>query len=232
MSKAGFIVALKPECGSLTNARVGIGDCIRLADGSLMVLSGVGPEAAERAAQRLLAEGAGFLVSWGCAAALDGALMPGSLVLARHVIECSGAVQSTDDTLRNRLAERLTVSRLHIHQTVLVESGQIVATPQAKAELLQRSGAQAVDMESGAVARCAAECQTPFLVVRAIADTATMSVPESVLAAGGENGKILLPVLLRHALSKPREIAALIRLGQHFSAAMRTLRQVRFHMNA
>ncbi|QFY44769.1 phosphorylase [Candidatus Methylospira mobilis] len=232
MNKAGFLVALKAECGSLTKTRVRIGECIRLEDGSLMAFSGVGPEAAERAARRLLAEGAGFLVSWGCAAALDSALMPGALVLASHVIEYNGSVRPTDDELRNRLAGKLSASRLNIHQAALVESRQIVATPQAKAGLLQRYGALAVDMESGAVARCAARNQVPFLAVRAIADTAAMTVPASVLAASGENGNIHLPLLLRHVLLKPAEIAALIRLGRHFSAAARTLRAVRIYMNA
>jgi len=97
---------------------------------------------------------------------------------------------------------------------------------------LKRSGAQAADMESGAVARCAAKSQVPFLVVRAIADTAAMTVPASVLAATDKSGETHLPVLLRHVLPRPMEIAALIKLGLHFSAAMRTLRTVRFYMNA
>jgi len=232
VNKAGFIVALKAECGSLTKSRLEIGECIRLTDGSLMALSGVGAESAGRAARQLIKEGAGFLVSWGCAAALDGSLEPGNLVLASHVIEHNGSVRPTDADLRTRLAGRLNASRLNIRQSALAESGQIVATPQAKAALFQRTGAQAVDMESGAVARCAAESRVPFLAVRAIADTATTTVPAAVLAASCDNGNIHLPTLLRHILLKPAEIAALIDLGRQFSAATGTLRAVRNYMKA
>lgn len=197
-----------------------------------MVLSGVGPAAAERAAGRLLAEGADTLVSWGCAAALDTRLKPGSLILASHVIERNGVSRPTDNARRNALAACLNASRLNVHQFAVVESEQIVATPNAKAELLLHSGAQAVDMESGAVARCAAQNKVPLLVVRAIADTATMAVPVSVLAATDAAGNVRLPALLRHVCSNPAEIAGLIKLGRHFSAALRTLRTVHFHINA
>ncbi len=57
----------------------------------------------------------------------------------------------------------------------------IVASVEEKRRLRQRTGAAAVDLESGAVARVAAMHSMPFAVLRAICDPAESALPPAAL---------------------------------------------------
>src|SRR6187551_1606882 len=52
----------------------------------------------------------------------------------------------------------------------IVTVNELVATPEAKRRLADRTGAEAVDMESAEVAAVCAEHGVPFLAVRAVSD--------------------------------------------------------------
>jgi adenosylhomocysteine nucleosidase len=82
-------------------------------------------------------------------------------------------------------------------------------------------------MESAAVARVAASAGLPFLVVRAVADHAGMSLPAAVLHALDGRGDVALPRLLGYAIRQPAQFVELARLGRAFGAAAATLRRVR-----
>jgi adenosylhomocysteine nucleosidase len=105
----------------------------------------------------------------------------------------------------------------------------VVGTRTEKASLQQQTGAVAVDMESGAIARRARAHNLPFLAVRAIADPAMMDFPGAVTRSLNPRGDVRILELLSHIARRPREIPDLIRLGQAFGAAVRTLQQVRQH---
>jgi adenosylhomocysteine nucleosidase len=189
-------------------------------------LSGAGPIAAAHAAALLIEEGVCALVSWGCAAALDPHLKPGDLILPRRIVGADGVLLETSRDWRDRLSGRL-AGRLSVHQGALAESTAIIATPTEKARIFAETGAIALDMESAAIARAALGNGLPFLAIRAIADPAAMTVPASVLVALDETGKVRIPKVLSHALLNPGDFPGLIRLGWHFRAAMKTLREVK-----
>lgn len=226
MRSIGYIVALPEEAGSLVRRRAGFDEPVSLEGGHTLIVSGTGPDHARLAAHRLIDQGASALVSWGCAGALDPRLNPGNLIIPEHVRGADGEILPVDTEWRSRLVQFLASSLLVLGGT-LAESPHLVPSPSEKQALFAATGAIATDMESAAIARTAAEASLPFLAIRAIADSAVMTLPEAVIAALTPRGSARLGKLLGYSLRHPAQFIELARLGRAFGAAMATLRQVR-----
>lgn len=105
----------------------------------------------------------------------------------------------------------------------LLGATRIVAARNAKAELHRRTGAAAVDLESGAVAAVAQRLGRPFLALRAVADPAGFALPPAALVGIDSAGRTaLLPVLLS-ILRRPGQLADLVRLAHHSRRALDAL---------
>ena len=151
--------------------------CLRGQDVTV-AFSGGSAERARSEAERLLAEGAAALVSFGLAGGLAPGLQAGDLVLPETVRNARSASWSVDPVWRERVHVRLARGGLEPKAGALVGSERIVATASDKRALFEAVGALAVDMESHAVAAVAAEAEIPFLVLRAVADPADQVVPQ------------------------------------------------------
>jgi adenosylhomocysteine nucleosidase len=108
----------------------------------------------------------------------------------------------------------------------LAESGTVLRSSEEKRALVERTGAIAVDMESGAVARAAQGAHAPFMAIRAIADSADMAIPQSSVEAVDEFGELNLLRFLKELIRQPLELFAMIRLGWNFHTAQVTLGKV------
>lgn len=217
------------ELQTLTSSKLERGECSKLGDDILLAYAGAGPVNADKAARMLIDQGADRLVSWGCAAALSPHLQPGNLVIAEQVLFDQQSLETDkrwSHKLRSLLSEKLVVSGGN-----LVTEHRIVAGSADKQAIHLGSGADALDMESGAIAKVAAEANLPYLVLRAIADPASMSLPQAVVHALDDQGQVQLGKLLRFLLTHPWELPGLIRLGWHFHAAQRTLKIVAKQLN-
>ncbi|MFW5832695.1 MAG: 5'-methylthioadenosine nucleosidase [Pseudomonadota bacterium] len=175
----------------------------------------MGPEAATRAAEHLLASGAEFLVAFGTAGALDPALRPGDLVVPDTVGDGDTSIRLQQDDLRARL--EASGGRLLGVRTPLVEID-------AKIDAAAR-GFAAVDMESFAVARVAGEAGVPVRVVRAIVDPARRRLPHVARVAVDDAGR-LKPLAICAALTgRPREWPLVWRTARDARAAEASLRR-------
>ncbi len=217
----GIIVALPEELGTLTPVKARQGDIIALDHDILLMLAGTGPENAAKAARRLIEQGAQKLISWGCAAALAEHLKPGDLILAETLVSADQTRLHCDKQWLNHARQLLQDFSPQLDK--LAESRHIVASKTAKQRLFQHTRALAVDMESAAIARIADQHDLPFLVIRSIADDASMSLPKAVDHALNSQSTVEIARLLRYLLLHPGELPALIRLGLAFSAARKTL---------
>ena len=165
--------------------------------------------------------GIGGLVSFGVAGGLDPALVPGTVVIARAVLTPEDERIETDAAWAGRLAAALPGS-LRRTAAAIAGAEAPLAEPAAKAALLRRTGAVAVDMESHRVAALARQRAIPFLAVRAIADPAWRRLPAAALA--GIDGR-RLPVLAA-LLARPHEAAGVIALARDYRAALGALGRV------
>ncbi len=220
----GIVAALPGEARALHIRRPGFGGVGALAPGVLLCVSGVGAEHAARAADRLLAAGAGALLSLGSVGALAPDLRPGTLLLPERVRGAEG-VFDVDPQWRRALWRALDRALDPLGGT-LMQSTQVLADAAAKRELGVRYGAQAVDMESAALAAASREAGVRFLVVRAVADPAAWTLPAAVAGAVDAHGCVRAARVLRGLVSQPRQWAALLRLARAFAAARATLARV------
>lgn len=177
------------------------------------------------AGRLLIDNGATALLSWGCAAGLSEALVPGSLVLPQKLAAADGRLIATDPQWHATMHERL-CQRFIVHTAQLVESPYLVRTAAEKAALAARFQGIALDMESAALARVAAEKQIPFAVIRAVVDPAATDLPRSIAHALDDRGEVEQHRLLAYVLRYPSELRALAHVAKCFHAAGQTLRRV------
>jgi adenosylhomocysteine nucleosidase len=180
--------------------------------GPALAGSGIGAEAA---GERLVREGARALVSFGLCGGLDRTLAPGSLVVPESVL-AAGERLATDRALADALGG--------CSAALLAAEPAIVASAAAKRALFERTGAVAVDLESGAVARVAARHGLPFAVLRAVCDPAEMTLPPLALTALDANGRIRARHVAWALLRTPGDLVALISLARATGAARTALR--------
>ena len=146
--KLGVVTGLRAEAGCLGRSASGEGVRIRC--------TGARAGAAAPAAAALIAEGCRGLVSFGTAGALEPRLRPGTLVVPAAVIMADGARIAVDAGWHQRLCARLG-GRVALVTDAIAAVDAPLLTPAAKAACHRATGAVAVDMESGAVARATAQ---------------------------------------------------------------------------
>jgi adenosylhomocysteine nucleosidase len=169
---------------------------------------------AEKATADLIDAGVGALVSFGLAGGLDPALRPG-MVIVPHSVVLDGVSCPADP----ELARRLGGATPH----VLLAAAQVATRAATRHRLRETTGAAALDLESGAVARAASARGLPFAVLRAICDPAERCLPPAALAALDAHGAIAARRLLVSLAAHPGQLPALLRLAGDAVAARRAL---------
>jgi adenosylhomocysteine nucleosidase len=169
---------------------------------------------AAQTAARLADEGATALLSFGLAGGLCATLPPGTALIPAAIL-AGDAHFATDAALNHWLGGSTGETLLAVDT--------ITATAAAKLALRQRTGAVAVDMESGAVAELARARHLPFAALRVICDPAETDLPPAALVALNDHGAIGALRLLGSLLRQPGQVPSLIRLARQASAARAAL---------
>lgn len=207
---AGIVAALDFEAAAFKG---------KLSSSLRLEVCGMGADAAGEAARRLLEQGAGLLISFGTAGALGDA-GAGEIVVPDRVVDGPGICRETDAELTRILCRHLPAS-VAIRHGLLFSAGQPVTSPMEKRTLHGTTGAEAVDLESAAIAGAAAG-RVPFLALRVIVDVAEQTIPQAALQA--VDGTVSRPLTMLPALVKsPRQIPALLSLGLASRRAARSL---------
>ncbi len=192
-AKIGFITGLTAEARWLRNA------------GFIVKVGGGTPYGAEQAAEALVAEGAQGLISFGLAGGLKPGLVAGSIVVPTAILE-GNRVYPADYVLMSFLGGS-TGAPLYAGQ-------KIAETAHDKALIYRRNHPDAIDLESGGVARVAQARGLPFAALRAVADPADADLPPVALIALKDGGKLDLPAIARSVLRHPGQIGKLIGVAQ------------------
>lgn len=229
----GIVVALPEELGTLTAQKITKGGCAFINDSVLVALAGTGPHNAQAAALLLIAQGATQLISWGCAAALDSPLKPGDLILATSLINAEEPQTEAFEITRawQSHCQKQLGATLTTYTGTLASSKTIIASSAHKKHLHTTTGANALDMESVAVAEVAKQHGYPFIAIRAIADPVNMDLPPAISAAMNTEGEVVLSRLLSYLVRHPTELLGLITVGLQFNAARSTLKVVAKQLN-
>jgi adenosylhomocysteine nucleosidase len=200
LAKIGFITGLTAEAALLK-------------DTPFLVAAGGGtPAGATTAAQKLIDQGAEALISFGLAGGLNPQLKPGTLIIPANINNAP-----CDETLIAWLGGA-TCQNLYAGTSIAV-------THEQKSALFASTGADAIDLESGAVAIAAQAAQIPFACLRAIADPATRTLPPAALIALNSTGEIALRPILASLAGNPLQLPALIALATDVAKARKALVQ-------
>jgi adenosylhomocysteine nucleosidase len=105
----------------------------------------------------------------------------------------------------------------------MMSAKQVAETADEKKKLFEQTLAEAIDLESGAVARVAVAGQLPFAVLRAVADPAQRNLPPAALIALNGAGEIGFLSVLASVFKNPVQIPGLISLGQDAAKARAAL---------
>jgi hopanoid-associated phosphorylase len=162
------------------------------------------------------------IISFGCAGALDPALVAGTCIVATGV-ETRDGLLGADPAWVRALMHRLPAAR----EGRLAGLDLPLATPGDKARLWRDSGACAVDMESHVAAAAARRHGVPFAACRVVLDPSWRSVPPCALVAMRDDGRTALLPLLRCLAGAPGELGPLCALALDARRARRGLRQAR-----
>jgi nucleoside phosphorylase len=144
----------------------------------LLVRTGLGPANAREAAERVFARAeTGAALSLGTCGGLVDGLVPGELVIADRVVDAgNGKTYAMTPDLRPLIHEAARAApRRRIAS--IASADHILASPQEKQALAERTGAAAVDMESAALAHACEARKVPFAAVRAVLDLAGEALP-------------------------------------------------------
>jgi adenosylhomocysteine nucleosidase len=202
IEKIGFVVGMTAEARLLRGR------------GFLVGVGGGTPAGAADAAARLIAEGAGALVSFGLAGGVNPGLAPGAVLVPARVVE-GDAVFVCDAGLVAWLGGA--------NLETMLAGAAVVVTAVEKATLFAATGADAVDLESGAVAPVALAHGVPFAVLRAVADPAARNLPPAALIALDGGGRIGFLRVLGSVIGNPGQVPGLLALARDAAAARRAL---------
>jgi adenosylhomocysteine nucleosidase len=197
----------------------------------LLAQTGVGRQRAERATELVLGHyTVSALVSLGFAGALAVPLRVGDMIVCSTLHCATGPTKEaarpmsyhSDVDLLRLATEALKDTGMRVCIGSGVTVPQLVGSPEKKGELGRAFQAHIVDMESYWIARIASGRQIPFVVVRAISDTARETLPpfDEILALdGGWQWRKAVSYLF----GRPQHLAALLRLSRNARAARRNL---------
>ncbi len=221
----GIVVALTAEAAALTHRTVPPDCIVKLSQSCSIWLSGMGPEAAGRAAGALADAGAQALATFGVAGALDATLRSGMLICPHSVFDEQGHMYRADADWRDHLQQCLTQSQLPaLFDVALVSLPKPLGTTAAKVAAQGRYQVAAVDMESAAVAAVAASRDLPLLMLRAIIDELDDELPEALQSVIDPWGTPRLTQLIATLARRPWLLARLPGLSLRMRKAVEALR--------
>jgi adenosylhomocysteine nucleosidase len=233
----GLVVAMASEAAALVGHRgwrpIGTQQwhCSPLDGRSdlIAIRSGIGWENAYAAALRLIQQGAGVLLSLGLSGGLSPDLRPGDLIVAQRFLMSDGCMLEgsweSPAAAVERMRGHLAAAGMPVKSGCVLNTRDAVLSVDRKAALLKRFGALAVDMESAAVARAAAEAGRVCLACRVVCDPVDRSVPSALPAALSSDGRLRPFKIITALLRRPSLVFDLSILGIQSGRAHSSLQE-------
>ena len=177
---------------------------------------------AEKSAQALIDQGATHLISFGVCGGLSPYVKAGDLILADSVIMDGEMIE-----LKSAWHEAaLEGSNMAAKSGAMLSVATAISSPAAKHAAYESTEAVAVDVESFAVAQAAKDNGLPCLIIRAVLDGATQSLPETALSGVDENGNTQIWPVIKSLMKRPKDLPALLDLARDSGRAQDTLKAV------
>lgn len=184
------------------------------------VVIGAGNPDRTSALVAIAAKQTNWLVSFGIAGGLAPDLKAGTVIVSGEVLT-ERHRWAVAPSYRRRLAEF--ARSIGATEGSVFGARSILATTVEKNRAWAKTRSLAVDLESEIVARIASSLGLPFIVLRAIADTAGRDLPPAALVPLRVNGKPHASRVVACVLRRPRQLAGMIGLVQETRIALSAL---------
>jgi hopanoid-associated phosphorylase len=202
-------------------AAAGLGFEARIAQGpGVKVIYGQRREAYLAGLHSHAKSGVSGIISIGVAGGLSPHLAPGDVVVASAIVGAHGIRRPCPDWSKSI---RRALPDAH-HMPIFASEATIASTAEKKA-LWSKTGAWAVDMESGPAAEVAAQYGLPFAALRVVLDPAHRALPPSALAGARDDGETDPIAVVKALALRPGDLPGLLRLaGDTRKASLALLR--------
>lgn len=194
----------------------------------LVITSGIGWRRTRQTVERFAATPLSVILSVGCAGALVPGLRTGQLILAStvQVQPVKDEDQMKQFSIDPRLLAQMRTAATRIGAPIadgpLLTSPKVLFTAEEKTAQGERTGAIAVEMESGVHAEFAAERALPFLVLRVILDGVDMAIP-AVTGLTTSDGDVRYLQAARYLMTHPQHFSALLAIKRARNVAARSI---------
>ena len=222
----GLIAALPVEVRCLTNRLVPPNLPVHINNNITVMVCGMGPVAAGKAAGEMLFQKIDCLISWGTAGALTDEVHTGDLILPENIHTGSGETRRTDPVCHCNLREKLSASIAAVHTGTLAETRTVLENAEQKKALHRKTGAIAADMESAAIMQVAQDNRLPFIAVRTIVDESHVVIPAELTSHIDIFGTPNITGLLTEIFFRPRLINNMYSLSRSMNTALDTLAKI------
>jgi adenosylhomocysteine nucleosidase len=178
-----------------------------------VVVTGMGPANAQRAAEAAMSVPHTICICSGFCGALKSEHHVGDILAARAVQQMgkNKTIECSQGLVTNAWGDGAK------HAQHFLSSEKIVATAEEKARLAPF--ADAVDMESFAILSVAHERKLSAVAIRVVSDRFDQDVPVDFSATVDEKGRVRIAGVLQKVVFHPINIPALIRLGRESKTA-------------
>ena len=195
---------------------------LNLGKNIFLCLSGIGHKSSFDATKKLIKLNVDALISWGIAGATCDLVTTGDLILAKTIIK-DGKSYNTSDEWCKKIIYHFKDSPHRILNKDIVSTGEICATSVEKMRLFKKTKALAIDMESAAMAELAIENNLDFIVIRAIADSEVLNIPDAVIKNIDNYGRIKIIRLIRSCMLNPSQINQIVLLAKSYKKSLKSL---------
>lgn len=221
--RIGILTALPIEARTISYRPIKIGETRQINSRVVLHVSGVGEERARIGAKHLLEAGVDGLVSWGCAGGLDSTVSSGSIVIPEKIVDQDYQEWMSDSHLHSPIIHRLS-QEFKLHHGVLFHSRQVINSIAIKSQIAHQFQAMSVDMESAAIAKVAKQAGIAFTSVRAIADSAEISLPVWLNRTLHPDGKARPWIFWQELMRHPQSWRSMNHLRAGFAKAQSSLK--------
>lgn len=183
----------------------------------VVVICGMGFLRARRATEALIeAHSPGWIISTGFCGALQPEMRIGDIVVADSVADTHGNIINLPPGLKSNPEKGLYVGRV-------LTADDFVRSVQEKQDLAAAHSAQAVEMESMAVAQICRDSKLRCMVVRSVSDDMSSDLPPEVLSLVGATGSVRFGAAIGSLIKKPSSAKQMWQLRENAHQAAERL---------
>jgi len=224
LKKLGIIVALPAEARCFQSGKINLRLPIEIKKNIFLCVSGIGYTSSLNATKELIKLNVDALISWGIAGATCNSVNTGDLILAESVVcEYRERIYNASSDWYKKIIYHFDSSLSNILKGSVVSTNDICSTSEKKIELFKKTGALAIDMESAAMAEVAIDNNIDFIVIRAIADNASLNIPEALIKNIDGFGRVKIIKLIISCLLHPSQINQIFLLAISYKKALKSL---------